>query len=276
MEFVQISPEQKRQFDEEGYLIVRNVLDSQLIESLIEASDRLIASDRVENRQRTNGGLYDGFRNCVSMDDAFLPLMTHPKTFSLVTQLLGANLGLLTSHLIYRHPDPKGSPETSRMPGWHRDHYVSLQDLGHAQIPRHSLKIAYYLTDLSEPNTGATLMAAGSNQLKEKIEIPEGKVDPATTVEPLLNPGDCVFFENRTWHAGAANLTNRIRKAVMFGYCYNWMRPTDYRQQSPEFVEKLDLMQRFLVGEPVDDTKEFQFTGGANPIREWQEANGVI
>ena len=273
MDFVEISTEQKRQFDEEGYLIVRDVLDSQQIESLIEAGDRLVASDRVENRQRTNGGLYDGFRNSVSMDDAFLPLMTHPKTFSLVAQLLGANLGLLTSHLIYRHPDPKGSPDTSRMPGWHRDHFVSLQDLGHAQIPRHSLKIAYYLTDLSEPNTGATLMAAGSNQLKEKIDIPEGKVDPATSVEPLLNPGDCVFFENRTWHAGAANLTDRIRKAVMFGYCYNWMRPTDYRVQSPEFVEKLNPMQRFLVGEPVSDTKEFQFDGGVNPIREWLETN---
>lgn len=39
-----------RQFDEEGYLIVRGVLDSPTISKLIEAGDRLMASDRRDNR----------------------------------------------------------------------------------------------------------------------------------------------------------------------------------------------------------------------------------
>ena len=43
---------------------------------------------------------------------------------------------------------------------------MSMRDLGDQHIPRHSLKVAYYLTDLSEPNSGVTMMAAGSNQLK--------------------------------------------------------------------------------------------------------------
>ncbi len=274
MEFVKITPEQKQQFDEEGYLIVRGALDSETVSSLIEAGDRLIASDRELNRQRRPGGLYDGFRNCVSMDDAFLPLITNPKVFSIVAQLLSPYLSLLTSHLIFRHPDPPGSPDTGRIPGWHRDHYMSMRDLGDQHIPRHSLKVAYYLTDLSEPNTGVTMMAAGSNQLKEPIEIPQGQIDPASKVEPLLNPGDCVFFENRTWHAGAANLTDRTRKAVMVGYSYDWVTPTDYRQQAPELVEKLSPIERYLVGEPVDDSENFDFTGGANPIADWCAENG--
>ena len=223
MDFRAITPEQKRHFDQQGYLIVRGVLDADTIESLLAAGDRLIASSRRQNRQRSNGGLYDGFRNVVSMDEAFLPLLTHPATFPLVAQLLGPHLSLLTSHLIYRHPDPPGAPESSRLPGWHRDHYPSMRDLGHTQIPRHSLKAAYYLTDLSQPNSGATMMAAGSNHLDARIDFAPGQVDPDGSVEPLLQPGDCVFFENRTWHAGAANLTSRIRKAVMFGYCYNWI-----------------------------------------------------
>ena len=274
MEFIKIAPEQKRQFDDEGYLIVRGALDGETVSALIEAGDRLTASDRLDNRQRSNGGLYDGFRNCVSMDDAFLPLITHPATFSIVTQLLGPHLSLLTSHLIYRHPDPPDSSASTRLPGWHRDHYPSMRDLGHSRIARHSLKVAYYLTDLSEPNTGVTLMAAGSNQLKERIEIPAGAADPASKVEPLLKPGDCVFFENRTWHAGAANLTNRIRKAVMIGYCYDWIRPTDYLRQPRAMVEKLSAMQRYLVGEPVDDNAEFDYTGGPNPIADWRRDAG--
>ena len=273
MQFHKITPQQKRRFDDEGYLIVRSALDSATVDSLLAAGDKLIASDRIQNRQRSNGGLYDGFRNVVSMNDAFLPLLTHPATFSLVAQLLGPHLSLLTSHLIYRHPDPTGAPDSSRLPGWHRDHYPSMRDLGHEHIPRHSLKVAYYLTDLGEPNSGATMMAAGSNQLDAPIDF-AGQVDPPGSVEPLLQPGDCVFFENRTWHAGAANLTGRIRKAVMFGYCYNWILPTDYRQQPRGMVERLNPMQRALVGEPVDDTQEFQFDGGANPIADWCAANG--
>ena len=274
MEFVKITPEQKRQFDEEGYLIMRNALDAESVSALIEAGDRLIASDRQLNRQRRPGGKYDGFRNCVSMDEAFLPLITNPRTFSIVAQLLSPHLSLLTSHLIYRQPDPPGSPDTERLPGWHRDHYMSMRDLGDQHIPRHSLKVAYYLTDLSEPNSGVTMMAAGSNQLKQRMEIAPGQVDPASKVEPLLNPGDAVFFENRTWHAGAANLTERTRKAVMIGYSYDWITPTDYRQQDPQMVEKLTPMQRALVGEPVDDNPAFDFTGGASPIAEWCAANG--
>ena len=61
MEFVKITPEQKRQFDEEGYLIIRGALDSETVSALIEAGDRLVASDRELNRQRRPGGLYDGF-----------------------------------------------------------------------------------------------------------------------------------------------------------------------------------------------------------------------
>ncbi len=274
MEFVRITKEQKKQFDEEGYLILRGALDSDTVSALIEAGDRLLASDREQNRQRRPGGKYDGFRNCVSLDEAFLPLITNPKTFSLVAQLLSPHLSLLTSHLIYRHPDPPGSPDTERLPGWHRDHYMSMRDLGDRHIPRHSLKVAYYLTDLSEPNTGVTMMAAGSNQLTRRIEIPPGEVDPSSKVEPLLNPGDCVFFENRTWHAGAANLTERTRKAVMIGYSYDWIKPTDYRRQAPELVEKLGPMERALVGEPVDESLAFDFTGGANPIAEWCLAHG--
>ena len=45
-----LSEEEIRHFDDNGYLIVRNVLDSDTIDELIEVSDRLMASDRRENR----------------------------------------------------------------------------------------------------------------------------------------------------------------------------------------------------------------------------------
>ncbi|MBZ0297776.1 MAG: phytanoyl-CoA dioxygenase family protein [Anaerolineae bacterium] len=273
--YTPLTAEQRKQFDEEGYLIVRNALDSDTIERLIEVGDRLIASDQRENRQQEVPGLYDGFRNVLSMDDVFLPLMTHPVTLPLVIQLLGANLQISTSHLIYRWVDPEGTPVSRRLPGWHRDNGRTRLDLGEANYPRMGLKCAFYLTDLSEPNSGATLLAPGSHLLKERIEIKDGKADPDNAIEPLLNPGDCVIFEYRTWHAGGVNLRH-TRKAVMVGYGYRWLKPMDYLQQPPQVLEQMDPLQRFLVGERADDGVEFMPNGSTNPLMEWCEANGVV
>lgn len=274
-DYTPISENQLRQFDNEGYLIVRNVLDSKTIETLIEASDRLIASDHKVNRQRRFDGRYDGFRNAVTLDDAYIPLLTHPTILPIVVQLLGANLQLMTSHLIYKQPDPPNTPTTHRDPGWHRDYLQAMNDLGHYSIPRLELKCAYYFTDLSQPNSGATMVVPGSNQLQEAIEIPAGESDPIGAVEPKLNPGDCLIFENRTYHAGAANLSTWTRKGIMIGYGYRWVMPMDFRKQEPAFVEKLTPLERYLVGEAYDDIKSFQPSGGQNPLKEWCETHDI-
>lgn len=275
LDYVPLSDEQKRQFDDEGYLIVRGVLDSEAIAILIEASDRLIASDNQLKRQVQAKGLFDSFRNCIALDDAFIPLLTHQKTLPLVVQLLGPNLHLTTSHLIYRHPDPRRSSTTRRIPTWHRDIPNASADLGYANVPRLQLKCAFYLTDLTEPNSGATLVLPGSNHLKEPLNIPEDLTDPIGVLEPHLAPGDCMLFENRTWHAGGANLSGRIRKAVMFGYGYRWLKPSDYIRQTPRFLEKLDPLGRFLLGESLEPSERFRPGGGPNPLKDWCVEHGV-
>lgn len=273
--FTPIDPDDLRQFDEQGYLIVRNAIDDDTIQRLTAAGDRLIASDDQSSRQSRTGGRYDGFRNVVLKDNTFVDLIDHPQILPLVIQLLGADLHLITSHLIYKQPDPPDTPTTHRDPGWHRDYFSAQNDLGHYSIPRIELKCAYYLTDLTEPNSGVTMVVPGSNQLDKPIERPSDSGDPPGALEPSLQPGDCLIFENRTWHAGAANLNGRTRKAIMMGYGYRWVKPMDYRYQPPEFVAKLSPLQRYLCGEAYDDVQQFQFDGGANPLKEWCETHGV-
>jgi ectoine hydroxylase-related dioxygenase (phytanoyl-CoA dioxygenase family) len=277
MEFIPLTAEQKRQFEEEGYLIVRNALDEATIASVIEAGDRLIASDRTDSRQRTPDGVYDGFRNVISMDDAFLPLLMNPRTVPLIVQLLGPNLHLITSHLIYKNPQPAGTPTTKRQPDWHRDIAGTPHDLGHAAIPRMEMKCAYYLTDLQEPFSGVTMFAPGSNRYKEPLRIPNGKPDPENAVTPRLQAGDAVFFENRTWHAGEPNLTNGVTKAVMFGYGYLWLRPFDYDKQSLELTNKVtDPIGQQLLGVLKDPDGKFVPGGISTPLREWCKRHEVV
>ena len=273
-DYTPVPQDQIRQFDVEGYLVVRNVLDEASIATLLEASDRLIASDIQTSRQSNPTGLYDGFRNSIALDDAYIPLMTHPKILPLVIHLLGSNLQLMTSHLIYKYPNPPGTPEHHRAPGWHRDYLQAMMALGHYSIPRIELKCAYYFTDLSQPKSGNTMVVPGSNQATAPLAVPEDG-DPDGAIEPLLNPGDCLLFENRTWHAGAVNLSDHIRKGIMVGFGYRWVMPMDFRRQDPAFVEKLSPLERFLVGEQYDDVVNFQPDGGANPLADWCRAHGV-
>lgn len=149
MTFVRLRDEQRRRFDEDGFLIVRDALDA-------PATARLIASDSQALRHESVAdGSYDGFRNVVALDDAFVPLLTHAKTVGLIVQLMGPNLQLMMNHLIYKHPEALGTPPTRRTPGWHRDIAGTSSDLGYDGTPRLETN-AYYLTDLSAPRSGAT------------------------------------------------------------------------------------------------------------------------
>ena len=233
-----------------------------------------MASDRRENRQQNSNNLYDSFRNCISIDDAFIPLLTNETILPIVVQLLGAHLQLMTSHLIYKHPDPPGTPDTARRPGWHRDYAMATKTHGNT-VPRLLLKCAYYFTDLSKPNSGATLVAPGSNHLLERVPIPKGQADPEGALEPGLQPGDCLLFENRIFHAGGANLTDQTRKGVMFGYGYRWVMPMDYRTQEQRLLDKLSPLEQYLVGEPFKETKEYRPGGDDSPLASWCEQHGA-
>jgi len=138
------------------------------------------------------------------------------------------------------------------------------------------VKVAYYLTDLTRRNSGVTLFAPGSNQLKKPLERAPGKADPDEVAELLLEPGDAVIFENRTWHAGGLNLSGQIRKAVMFGYAYTWLAPMDYKVQSEHLLSKVDAIGRQLLGAPADSSGRFTYDGTRGPIVDWARKNGVV
>lgn len=262
-------------FDKNGYLIVRNALDQDTVQSLAEAGDRLIASDLKTNRQTASNGQYDGFRNAISLDPAFADLIDHERILPTVVQLLGANLHVMTSHLIVKQPDDEDAPLTARLPGWHRDYAQAMHDMGDVAIPRLLVKCAYYLTDLTEKNRGVTMVSPGSHLLTERPPIPDGEADPLGAVEPSIAPGDCLIFENRTFHAGAAHRGPDPRRAIMIGYGYRWVMPMDYVTQEAEFVDTLSPLQKYLVGEPFEKVEEFEFKGGRNPIAEWCEEHGI-
>ncbi len=177
-------------------------------------------------------------------------LATNSSTVSLIVQLLGPNIHITNTSLIYKHPQ---SSMTSEPRNWHRDVGVHL-DVGHQICPRVGLKVGYCLTDFTEPNSGATLFVRESNNLAEPLAIPAGQIDPPAYDEPMLRAGDAFLFESRIYHAPALNFTNRIAKVVIYGYHYRWIKPdyylryhNDRLQPDDDLTEKLDDIGRQLL-----------------------------
>ena len=244
MEFTPITTQQRDDFERDGFLIVRNALPAEMVERLLAVADRLH-----EEGMQCDGLNDRGFwqlRNCLPQDDAFLDLLDWPTTVPLVVQLLNHNVQLITSHLVMRDPIPADSDAAFGRTGWHRDGGTSSADLGTAQ-PRMFIKIAYWLSDISEPGRGAIRLFAGSNDTE--VSPPEGTSDEQEHFGMRCKPGDAVLFENRTLHAVGPNLSELTRKSVFFGYGYRWLRPMDYLTMPEELLERCDPIRRQLLGD---------------------------
>lgn len=270
MEFVRLTEEQKESFDGDGFLVVRNALDSARVARLLEAGDRRARSflDKPEvlNKEEYN---HLDWRPGLLREKAFLSLVTQSPTVPLVVQLLSPNIHLHSTALIYKRPEsPDGSPFRR---GWHRDIRIP-KDLGHRELPRVGIKVCYCLTDFHQPNSGMTLFARKSHLTDEPLSIPKGQSDPPNleVCDLKLNAGDAVLFENRIYHTAAPNRSDRVSRVLMYGYSYRWMKPEVYLDPPDEqLLAKADPITKQLLGGYRDvDTPPWA-------LQDWATTHGV-
>jgi hypothetical protein len=249
MNFIRLTAEQRRSFDEDGFLVAPNALSAETVRQLIEAGDRL-AEGFLKKPQLIDRPQYNhlDFRPGLLREEAMLALVTNDSTVPLVAQLLGPNIHLLSTDLIYKKPERPDAPAFRR--GWHRDLRIP-KDIGHASLPRVGVKICYCLTDFHQPESGMTLMARGTHLRTTPMVIPEGQVDPPGVEirDFRLNSGDAFLFENRIFHTAAPNRSNRTSKVLMYGYAYRWMKQEVYLENlDKRLLEKSGPIARQLLG----------------------------
>lgn len=255
-------------FDRDGYAIIRDAITPVLRDQLLTAAEKLLASDITQGRDRGGDGK-DGFRGCLNLDAAFLPLLANPNVLPTVVRLLSPNIHLLSAHLIAL---PSGPPHSIRIPerhGWHRDMYGVTADLGFPNTPRMAIKAAHYLTPVT-PDCGLTMFLPGSHRFAEEPVVPAGAIDPPGAITPDISGTDAVLFENRTWHTGGINLSGQPRIALMFQYGYRWLHPVDDPAIGLRKNPDLTSIEQQLLGLPDRRPDGSLAKGsGAAPIRSW-------
>jgi ectoine hydroxylase len=247
--FVHVTPEQRRAFDDDGFLVLRGVLDAGTVAQCTAAGDRLadffLAKPEVLERPEYN---HLDLRPGVLTEKPLLDLVSHATGVSLMLQFLGPNIHLHSTALIYKRPSSSDAPAFRR--GWHRDIRIP-KDLGHQFLPRVGIKICYCLTDFPGPDSGMTLLARGSHQRTDPLVIRKGAVDPegVELCDLQLAAGDAFIFDNRLFHTAAPNRGNRTSKVLMYGYAYRWMKQEIYLETLDEACFKQqDPVTRQLLG----------------------------
>src|ERR1043165_4161009 len=270
MDFVPLTAEQRRAFAEDGFLVVRNVLDRELRERLLGEADAtaeaFMGKPVIAGKPEYN---HLDWRRGLLKKKALLSLVAHGPTVSLVVQLLSPNIHLHSTTVIYKRPETADTPAFRR--GWHRDIRMA-RDFGHKNLPLAGIKICYCLTDFAEAQSGMTLMARGTHLRSEPLRIPKGAVDPidAEVCDLQLNAGDALLFENRIFHTAAPNRSERTSKVVIYGYAYRWLKPEVYLE-NPDDGQLLHvdpIMRQLLGGYRDVDTPPWA-------LERWAKRHGI-
>ncbi len=264
-------------FNRDGFLIVKGAVGTDVVDRVRRAADRIVEEGAEPGRwwgKPETAPRRVEYRGLFNLDEAFMDLLAPAAVFPLIVRILGANLHMMSSQLIYQKPH---QPATEAVRGgWHRDVIGTSEDLGYDATPRMALRVGYYLSDITEPGTGATLFAPGSHLLTEPIAVSGEAHNPSEVVRPVVEPGDAVIWENRTFHCPERNTSDRVRKAVMIQYGYRWLRPVDFLTHRPELLARCDPAARQLL-DSTDLNADGSMTRmkGSRAMIEWAAAHGL-
>ncbi len=260
-----LTGEERRTFEETGMLSVEHALEPQHVAALTERLDRIYGRRLAEGHDPQKALFFPNF---IPENELFLDLVDYPRTFPKAWGILGWNIFLYHCHLIVTPPSGEPRPEPVKTFGWHQDSGRVNVEIECRPRPRLSLKIAYFLSDASEPRRGNFWVVPGSHLWDTLERPPDGIGQPEGAVPVLAKPGTAVFFDRRLWHTASPNWSDVTRKVLFYGYGYRWLRTKD-DMTVQQLWERCDPVRRQLLGDGVNCNGHFTPTDADVPLRGW-------
>jgi ectoine hydroxylase-related dioxygenase (phytanoyl-CoA dioxygenase family) len=294
---------------EQGYTVVPDALDPGLVARLSAALDRALERypDRIRAEpEKRRSQLY----GIPALDPVFVEPLLQPTTMPIVCTFLGWNIHLHHSHADLTRPLPPGERSSYR---WHRDMQSTTYTLP-PPLPLLSIKVGYFLTDVTTPDRGSVLVIPGSHrtdQLQRAEDFaqdqPTAAMDRALerypdriraepekrrsqlygiraedfaqdqpTAVPVLAPaGSALLLDARTWHSVGKNFSAVERRMAYYAYTYRWIRPSEDVDLPADRLAELTPVQRQLLG-AATSTQGFHFPRAEDvPLRELVRASPI-
>lgn len=196
-----------QQVDEQGYIILENILEPEVVESIRKESEPFLTHEgRTEFEGHKTRRIYSVIEKTFSCN----PIVEHPLILACLDRLLAPNYLLSQLQVI------DVLPGEIRQPLHHDDGFYPVPR------PRKPFGAAciWALDDFTADN-GATLVYPGSHKWGD---VSPADIDVADMVPAVMPSGSAVFFLGTTWHCAGANNTDASRLAATTQYCEPWVR----------------------------------------------------
>jgi ectoine hydroxylase-related dioxygenase (phytanoyl-CoA dioxygenase family) len=197
-------------YQEQGYLVVENVLSAQELEALRAASERVQSE-----RQRLGGAdRLAVIHNITLLDGAFAQASRHPVMLASVTDLIGPNLRLQHAKLNWK-PPTAGTGEVE----WHQD----FPFFPHTNF---DLLACMFLLDDATPDNGCMRVIPGSHHLGPVPHDDDGGfrghvtqrhyVDEQSAVDLAVPAGSMTIHHCLALHASYPNRSAHPRRGLVY------------------------------------------------------------
>lgn len=258
-----LTKDERELFEETGMFMVEDALSSGQVDQLTQMTDGIFECKVAGGHPRTDKLFYPNF---IPDSPLFLDLVDYERILPKVIDILGWNIYLYHAHLIVT--PPSGEEPNNETFHWHQDSGRVNWEMEGEIRPRLSLKVAYFLSDTSEPGRGNFWIVPGSH-LSNDIDRPaSGLGQPDGAVPVLAKPGTAVFFDRRLWHTATPNWSDITRKVLFYGYGYRWIRTKDDMTVDHLWNDSNPIMRQ-LLGWGVNANGFFSPTDEDVPLRGW-------
>lgn len=204
------------EIDTQGYTIVENAIEADLVEALSSALERLETElGTVPGANRFEGHRTLRIYNLLARDELFERVPVHPRVLPIVESVLdeGCLVSSLSSIVI-------DAGETAQP--LHADDTLIDLPRPHPPVVCNSM---WALTEFTEEN-GATRVVPGSHRWDQKPEF--GSVHDSVPAE--MSKGSVLIWNGSLWHGGGANRSDARRIGLAMNYCAGFLRQQENQQ----------------------------------------------
>jgi hypothetical protein len=251
-----MTADEKRQLDEQGFVILEGVMPGEFLEALRARIEELFQQEGEnagsEFRQEPHARR---LANLVDKGEAFQKVAAYPEVLERVAYVLKPRFKL--SSLNARSTDPH-SPEAQPL---HCDAGSIPDEKGYCVCN------TIWLLDDFTPENGATRIVPGSHQWRKLPQevLPDLAAPHPNEVLVTGPAGSVVVMNTHAWHGGTANRTNRSRRALHSFYCRYDQPQQQYQKRllRPETQAQIagELRELLALDDPLNDELCARSTG---------------
>lgn len=200
---------EKSFLDENGYLILEDVMTDKQVQAFSRRLDELAAEEGDDaGKEFHQEAAAVRLSNLIDKDPIFEQCVTTPQVLAAVRHVLGHRFKLSSLN------------SRSTLPGRGRQGLHADWDFAVDPGDYYVCNSAWLISDLT-PQNGATRLVPGSHRSGKlpTDAMEDESLDHDDQIQLIAPAGTVVVFNSHTWHSGMKNKTDALRKVVHAYFC---------------------------------------------------------